>query len=286
MKKILWGMVAVLIGLTFVSGQAFAISKQYQHKGSEVSTPAKAEEAVSQKPPKEEKHKVRVSDFPEKGWHKGFFVAANVGMMQVTNDYHVVTGRPFDGQFDLAYGLTFGWDVADWIGPMLQINFATKTDQVGDPNNGNNNGAAYPSNPGVTFPANTFPVQNGRQYALDFSLFCRATLPYFTRAEWQPKIVKIIPFMKLGGTGHAVFNSAPTAANMAGAFGGGPAIGAGVEFLIWKGFFVALDFTEHLILQQSVRKTITTNAGPQNFEITKGGFAPQFTLLGLFGWHF
>lgn len=286
MKKILWGMAAALVAVTFASAQAFAISKQYRPKGGEVSAPAKAEEAAPEKAPKEKKHKVRVSDFPEKGWHKGPYLTANVGMLQLTNDYHVVTGRPFDGQFNLAYGLTFGWDIADWIGPQMQINFTTKTDQVGDPNGGNNNGAAYPSNPGVTFPAATFPAQNGRQYALDFSLFCKATLPYFTRAEWQPKIVKIIPFAKLGATGHAVFNSAPTTANMAGAFGGGPAIGAGVEFLIWKGFFVALDFTEHLILQKSIRKTITTNAGNQNFEITKGGFKPHFTLFGLFGWHF
>jgi len=29
---------------------------------------------------------VNVGDFPEKGWHKGPYLAATVGMMQVTND--------------------------------------------------------------------------------------------------------------------------------------------------------------------------------------------------------
>ena len=225
-------------------------------------------------------------DFPEKGWHKGAYLTANVGMIQVTNDTHVVTGRPFDGKIDPAFGITFGWDVADWIGPMLQINYATATDEIGDPNGGNNGGAPYPSNPGVTFPAGTFPVESARQHVLDFSLFARATLPYFTRAGWQPGGVKIIPYAKLGGTAHAMFTNAPTDANKGGALGGGPAIGIGCEFYIWKGLFIALDATEHLIIQKSYYRDITTTTGPQNFQILSGGFKPQFSLAGLFGWHF
>ena len=224
--------------------------------------------------------------FPEKGWHKGAYLTANVGMMQATNDRHVITDRQFDGSFDPAFGITFGWDVADWIGPMLQINYATATDQVGDPNGGNNGGAPYPSDPGVTFPAGTFPVENARQHVLDFSLFVRATLPYFTRAGWQPGGVKIIPYAKLGGTGHAVFTNAPTDANKGGALGGGPAVGLGVEFYIWKGFFVAIDANEHFIFQKAFYRDINTTTGMQNFKIIEGGFKPQFSLAGLFGWHF
>lgn len=232
---------------------------------------------------------VKASDFPEKGWHKGPYITANIGMMQLTNDSHSVTGRKFDGTFDLAYGLSFGWDIADWIGPMLQIGFATVSDTVGDANNA----AAAVIYNGFSFPTGTFPVESARQYALDISLFAKATLPYFTKASWQPKMVKIIPFAKLGGTGHAVFNKATTAANMAGAFGGGPAVGLGCEFFIWKGFFFGLDFTEHLIFQAAMKKTISnvTNVADgttadREFTITKGGFAPQFTLFGMFGWHF
>lgn len=223
--------------------------------------------------------------FPDKGWHQGSYLAATVGMMQLTNDSHSVTGRKFDGTFVPSFGLVYGYDIADWIGPMLQVNFSTATDTVGDPNNVSA-ATSYASNPGVKFPAGTFPVESARQYALDISLFAKATLPYFTRADWQPDMVKIIPFIKLGGTGHAVFNKADTAANMAGAFGGGPAVGAGVEFFIWKGLFIAIDATEHLIIQKAMKKDITTTTGSQNFTITKGGFAPQFTLSGMFGWHF
>jgi hypothetical protein len=229
MRKILLGMVAVAVALVFTSTPSFAAKKHHQIK----KAPAAAETApavapaseVASEPTKAKKHHVKASDFPEKGWHRGPYVAATVGMMQVTNDYHVVTGRPFDGKFDPAFGLIFGWDIADWIGPMLQINFATASDTVGDANGGNNGGAAYPSNPGVTFPVGTFPIESARQYVLDFGLYAKATLPYFTRAEWQPKMVKILPYAKLGGTAHAVFNNAPTNANKAGAFGAGPALG-------------------------------------------------------------
>ena len=76
---------------------------------------------------------------PRQGWHKGPYLTANFGMTQVTNDPHVITGRKFDGNILPSFGLTFGWDINDWIGPMLQANYATTRAQVGDPNNGNNN---------------------------------------------------------------------------------------------------------------------------------------------------
>lgn len=217
------------------------------------------------------RNKVKASDFPEKGWHKGPYLAANIGMMQISKDTHVVTGNKFDGMFDLNFGLTFGWDIADWIGPMLQINYATATGSVG------NGGAAV----GV-YPAGTFPTENARQHAIDFSLFAKATLPYFTRAEWQWKNLKLLPYAKLGGTGYVMYVNSPTPANKIGAFGGGPAIGLGLEFFVWKGLFFALDLTENLIIQGSY---FTTIAGT-NTKVIQGGFNPQFVLTGLFGWHF
>lgn len=295
MRRFFSAVLVLVVAIMFISSQGLAAHKKKHHKASTAVETTPPPEPVAPPPPppeKAKKQKVRVSDYPEKGWHKGPYLAANVGMMQITNDSHIVTGRKFDGSFDPEFGLTFGWDIADWIGPMLQVNFATATDQVGDPNNAAA-GVIYPAYPQYTFPAGTFPVENGaRQYALDFSIFCRATLPYFTRAEWQSKMVKVIPFAKLGASGHAVFNKAPTSANMAGAFGGGPAVGLGVEFLVWKGFFFALDFTEHLIIQKAVNKTITAtdnNTGitaATNFKVTQGGFKPHFSLAGLFGWHF
>ncbi|MFH1874450.1 MAG: hypothetical protein ABH859_04605 [Pseudomonadota bacterium] len=226
-------------------------------------------------------------DFPEKGWHKGPYLAANVGMVQVTNDRHVVTDRAFDSSIIPSFGITFGWDIADWIGPMLQINYATATSQVGDANGGNNNGVPYASNPTITFPAGTFPVENARQHVLDFGIYAKATLPYFTRASWQPNMVKIIPYLKLGGAFQGIFINAPTDANKGGVIGGGPAIGAGCEFFIWKGLFIAIDATEHLIIQKSFYRNINDIAGTaQNVKVTQGGFKPHFALQGLFGWHF
>lgn len=225
--------------------------------------------------------------FPEKGWHKGPYLTANVGMMQVSNDSHSITDRKFNGTFDPAFGLTFGWDIADWIGPQLQINFATTTSQVGDANGGNNGGAAYSKLPGVTFPAGTFPVQNGvRQYAIDLGLYCRATLPYFLYADWQGANLKFIPYAKLGGIGNAVYNNASSANNKAGAYGGGIGIGVGGELFIWKGVFVGIEAIEGIIFQKAHYKNITTNAGVQNLKLVEGGTKFQFNLQGLFGWHF
>jgi hypothetical protein len=99
-------------------------------------------------------------------------------------------------------------------------------------------------------------------------------------------MVKIIPYAKLGATVHALFTNASNNNNKGGAVGGGPAIGIGCEFFIWKGFFVAIDATEHLIIQKALSRDITTDQGPQNFKILEGGFKPQFSLAGLFGWHF
>lgn len=223
--------------------------------------------------------------FPEKGWHKGPYITANVGMMQATNDKHAVTQRKFDSSIDPSFGLTFGWDIADWIGPMLQINYAFATGQVGDPNNAAA-AVTYPA-VGLTFPAGTFPVQNATQHVINLGLYARATLPYFTKASWQGKNVKFIPYMKLGGMGHGMYVNAASTNNKIGAYGGGIGLGAGAELFIWKGFMFALDVTEHIIFQQSVSKNITdVNGVSQPVKILKGGTEFQFNVQGLIGWHF
>ncbi|MFH0799635.1 MAG: outer membrane beta-barrel protein [Pseudomonadota bacterium] len=265
--------------------------KKAHHKAAVAPAPAPAPipEPVAPPPPptKHKKQKVTAADFPEKGWHKGPYVGVNIGIVQTAKDSHIITERNFGSWPNLDFGITFGWDIADWIGPMLQMNFSTKTAQVGDSNGGNNGGVAYASQPTFTFPAGTFPVEQSRQYQTDIGLYAKATLPYFTHAEWQPKMVKILPYAKLGAAGSALFVNSPTNANKMGAFGGGPALGVGCEFFIWKGFFAALDFTEYLIWEKSISRNITTaNAGSQNFKLTKGGFNPHFSLLGIFGWHF
>jgi len=223
--------------------------------------------------------------WPDKGWHKGPYLTANVGMMQVGNDKHAVTGRKFNGAVDPAFGLTFGWDIADWIGPMLQITYATATGQVG---NAANNTAQ------VTFgtfvaPAGTFPTQNARQHVLDLGLFCRATLPYFINAGWQKQNFKFIPYVKLGGVGHALITYPQNKNNTIGAYGGGIGLGAGVEMFIWKGIYVGIDATENIIFQGAYKRTINDASVPpvaQRLNLTDGGTTFHFNLLGMFGYHF
>lgn len=214
--------------------------------------------------------------WPDKGWHKGAYLAGNVGMMQATNDTHSVTGRKFDSAIIPSFGLTFGWDILDWIGPMLQLNFGTASSQVGTL-------AAVGA-----YPAGTFPIENAREYAVNAGLYARATLPYFTRASWQGENFKLIPYLKLGGVGHGLYVNAPTANNKIGAYGGGIGFGAGAEMFIWKGIFIALDATENIIFQATYYKNINPSGGGAAIrtKILSGGTAAQFNLQGLFGWHF
>lgn len=218
--------------------------------------------------------------FPDKGWHKGPYITGNVGMMQATNDRHVVTQRKFDGTIIPAFGLTFGWDIADWIGPQLQLSYGTATGQVGT--------SAAVTSGGTVYPAGTFPLENAREHAINFGLYCRATLPYFTKASWQGDNFKFIPYFKMGGVGHALYVNAPTAANKTGAFGGGIGFGLGAELFIWKGFVIAIDATENIIFQGSYYKNITPAgaAAAVRTKIIEGGTKPQFNLTGMFGWHF
>jgi len=203
------------------------------------------------------------AEFPEKGWHKGPYVAAHGGMMQATDDRNIQTGVQFNGTFDPSFGLTFGWDINDWLGPMLQFTYSTTTATVG-------NGTA------------NYPIENARQHIMNISLFARAVIPYFTKAGWQPENVKILPYVKLGGTGYGMIVNASADGNKVGGYGGGVGIGGGVEFYVWKGLFFAIDLTENFILRKSTYRTV----GGVSTKITDGGFYAQFNVLGLVGWHF
>lgn len=289
MKRVLISLLVIVVSVFLIAEQASAGGNKYQRSKSIKSSSTSSGTVKSHKV-KSAKRSSDVSSsdhsaaFPEKGWHKGFYLTGNVGMMQVTNDKHSITNRKFDGTFDMAFGLSFGWDITDWIGPMVQLNYATATGQAGDPNNDN---AAVTYNNGTNYPAGTFPTENAREHAVDVGVYVKATHPYFTRASWQPKMVKILPYLKLGGIGNAVFINAPTNANKAGAFGGGIGVGGGVELYIWKGLYVGLDVTEGIIFQKGFSKTLTDSAGNSaNTKITEGGTKFQFNLMGMFGWHF
>lgn len=201
--------------------------------------------------------------FPDKGWHKGFWITAMGGMMQATEDTNIQSNRKFDGTFIPAFGLSLGYDIADWIGPMLQLQYGTATDQVGD---------------GTV----NYPYENAREHDIKIRLAARATLPYFMHAGWQPNKWKIIPYLKLGGTGGAVYVNASATGNKIGAWGGGAAVGAGLETLIVDRVWIGLDLTEDLMFLQNYYKTV---AGV-NTKIVEGGFKPAFTLMGMVGYHF
>ncbi len=289
MRKIILFAVVIVISLLFVSNFSFAMDYKNQRVG--IATPHQDITQV------DKKEKVTASDFPEKGWHKGPYIAVNIGMVQATNDKHAITGQSFDGTFDPNFGLTAGWDIADWIGPMLQINLGTTTGDAGDWANSIANPAGslltYTAQPGHYFKRGTFEFERGaREYAINIGLYAKATLPYFTSASWQWKNLKIIPYAKLGVIGSALFVKTQLSPNNVGAMGAGPSLGAGCEFFIWKGFFAGLDLTESFIFQMKRTKIInlyddlTNSPTPESIAITNGGMHAQFQLNGMFGWHF
>ncbi len=201
--------------------------------------------------------------FPDKGWHKGFWITAMGGMTQVGHDTNVQTNRSFDGTFIPAVGLSLGYDIADWIGPMMQFQYGFASDTVGD---------------GTV----NYPTESAREHEIKIRLAARGTLPYFMHAGWQPNKWKIIPYLKLGGTAHALYVNAPTNGNKIGAWGGGIAVGGGLETLIIDRIWVGIDITEDLMFMQSYYKTI---AGV-NTKLVNGGFTPMFSLVGMVGYHF
>lgn len=200
--------------------------------------------------------------FPEKGWHKGPYLFVMGGMTQAGNDRNVDTNMRFASIFAPAVGLTFGWDIADWIGPMLSLKYGFDTDTVG--NNTPNH-----------------PVQNAREHIINIELMGRVT--FLTGWKNISEKFKILPYVKVGGAAHGLYINAAASANKGGSWGYGPGVGAGIEGLIIDKIWVGIDLQENLLFLQSVKKTV---GGTPNTEILKGGFYPQFALMGTVGYHF
>ena len=202
-------------------------------------------------------------EFPDKGWHKGFWVTADGGMMQANHDTNLGTNRAFNGSIIPAVGLSLGYDIADWIGPQLDMQYGFATDQVGD-------GTA------------NYPLENAREHSLTIRLAARTTVPYFTKASWQPNKWKIIPYAKLGASAHGLYVNAPTNGNKVGVWGFGPVVGVGLETLIIDRIWLGFEFNEDLLWLQSQSKTV----GGVNTKIMEGGFKPLYNVMGMVGYHF
>ena len=185
------------------------------------------------------------------------------GFAQSTHDTNVQTNVKYDGAIIPAFGLSLGYDIADWSGPMLQMQYGTTRAQVG-------NGAA------------NYGFENAREHAITMRLAARATLPYFVRAGWQPDTIKIIPYAKLGGAGHGLYVNASQDGNKVGAWGGGVSLGVGLEMLIIDRIWIGIDFSEDLMILQDYTHDV---AGTPTL-IVRGGFKPMANLMGMVGYHF
>lgn len=202
--------------------------------------------------------------FPDKGWHRGFYALAMGGMIQATNDRNVDTGRKFGSSFDPGVGLTLGWDITDWIGPMLSFKYGFDTAQVG-------NGTV------------AHPTQNAREHLINAELSARFSPLALIKWKNLSDTIKMLPYVKAGFAASGLYINASADANKAGSWGYGPSVGAGVEFLVWEKLWFGFDLQENLLFLQGVKKTVN---GVANTTIIQGGFHSQFSLMGVVGYHY
>lgn len=186
--------------------------------------------------------------------HTGFYFYGMGGMMTMSHDRNVRTGLDFAHDIEGAYGLTLGYNITNWIAPELQIQYATVTD--------------------------TTASGQGREHAASVRL--NAKVNFFTDKAKEDKDFKWYPFAKIGGVAHALYVNAPADGDKVGAYGGGVALGAGIE-ANYKALYLGLELSNDLLFMGEYRDDV---GGAADVLIIEGGFNYQFSLMGAVGVHF
>ncbi len=184
----------------------------------------------------------------EKGWHKGFYALANVGMMNIDKDTNVLTNRAFGSDIILGYGLTFGWNFLDFLAAELDMRYGSEK------------------------------FNNQKEHAANIDINVKYSLILNALTQWEK--IRFLPYAKVGG---GIFGAAvpdTSAGNdRFGVYGPSMNIGVGLETLILHYLYVGVDFTEHFVWLQS-----KSNSAGQ--KILNGGFDPQYSVFGHVGVHF
>lgn len=185
---------------------------------------------------------------PEKGWHKGSYFLAGVGVMNNDEDTNVTTNTSFGNANILGYGLTFGWNFLDFLAAELEMRYGSETA------GGNREHAAN----------------------IDFLVKYSLILDALTRNE----AVRFLPYLRAGaGVYGAAVPTSDTVTNRFGVYGPAGVLSVGMEVLLAKIFYVGADFTNHFVNLQAKNNSAGTR-------ILNGGFDYQYSVFGHFGVHF
>lgn len=186
--------------------------------------------------------------------HTGSYIYAMGGIQRVSQDTNARTGLTFGNGIEAGMGLTYGYNITDWIAPELQFSYVTAT--------------------------GTTPSGSAREHVLTVRL--NAKYSFLTGAGFnQDRTVKIYPYVKAGGLVHGLYVNAPNANDKIGAWGGGFGVGGGLEVNI-KALYLGLDVSNDFVFLRDQFKTI---AGTRT-QILNGGFSYQYAVMGAVGVHF
>lgn len=190
---------------------------------------------------------------PQKGFHTGPYLALQAGAMQIDFDKNVASDTKVGSDFEPTAGIVFGWNVWDNFAPELQARYTT-----------NYNGGR-------------------REHVADAGIYGKWTPIIDSLTDFES--LRILPFAKAGIS--VCIAVLPSDINSSGGnvtmHGVGPALGAGLMFLVKKYIYFGFDVQEELLNFNTITQTVS---GVPNTTVYKGGFEPQFSAVGVIGVHY
>lgn len=190
---------------------------------------------------------------PLKGFNTGPYLYAEGGAIQVSFNKDEQTGQKYSGEFMPSIGLIFGWNIWDYLSAELDGRYTTNR------------------------------TEGKREHLVSANVYGRY---YFIIDQLtDSESFKVMPTVKGGFS----FRIASLPGNPASAdtalttFGWGPSFGAGINFLVKKYLSFGVDAQEDLVFFQDKHQTLSSGAGAL---VYKGGFYPQFSVMGYIGVHY
>lgn len=181
--------------------------------------------------------------------HTGGYLLGMVGMTTLTADSDRENGVRFGSKVAPAYGFTVGGNITNAFALEFQILYATDS--------------------GPTFAG------NGREKA--GALRFNGRYSFLTKRDYEERKWRLFPYLKAGAVGRGAYISSDNADDTYGVFGGGFAVGGGLEATY--GIFAAgLDVINDFIFFQ-------TTKGPGD-GIEGAGFGMEPSVMASLGFHF
>ena len=181
-----------------------------------------------------------------KGFHTGPYMTFDLAAVQVSDDYDEIAGKSLGNPVDFGAGVTFGWNVADDIAAEFNARYVT----------------------------NIEVASSEREHLAEFGLGARYSFIINTLVKSK---FKILPQL-LGGAIFRLGAYPVNSGNRKARWGGGPYLGAGVMFMMWKYFYFGVDGRAEFLFMDETKQG--------NQVAYKGGFKPQGVGILHIGVHY